>query len=84
MQCHWQSVTRVYNLLPLVVESSIPRKKSKNAVGVFQYAQTVENDAWDDAQRQRDIQVRSNQLAPLLISYHLRRNKYHALLSKML
>ena len=40
-----------------VVDSRVRRKKSRGGVGVFQYAQTVENDAWDDVQRQKDIQV---------------------------
>ncbi|RXW22862.1 hypothetical protein EST38_g2989 [Candolleomyces aberdarensis] len=40
----------------LVVESIIRRKKSKGGVGVFQYAQTVENSAWDDEKSQKDIQ----------------------------
>ena len=41
-----------------VVESIIRRKKSKGGVGVFQYAQTVENSVWDDEKSQKDIQVR--------------------------
>ena len=41
-----------------VVESRVRRKKSRGGVGVFQYAQTVEDDDWDNAQRQKDIQVR--------------------------
>jgi len=40
-----------------VVDSRVRRKKSRGGVGVFQYAQTVENDVWDDAQRKKDIQV---------------------------
>ncbi|KAF8798860.1 hypothetical protein BYT27DRAFT_7202578 [Phlegmacium glaucopus] len=47
----------------LVVDSRVRRKKSRGGVGVFQYAQTVENDAWDDAQRQKDIQAKISQLA---------------------
>ena len=46
-----------HNLFIIVVESRVRRKKSRGGVGVFQYAQTVENDAWDDVQRQKDIQV---------------------------
>lgn len=41
----------------IVVDSRVRRKKSRGGVGVFQYAQTVENDAWDDVQRHKDIQV---------------------------
>ncbi|KAF5315093.1 hypothetical protein D9619_007014 [Psilocybe cf. subviscida] len=44
----------------LVVEST-RRKKSRGGVGVFQYAQTVEDDAWNDAARQKHIQVASIQ-----------------------
>ncbi|KAJ7505572.1 hypothetical protein B0H11DRAFT_1708405 [Mycena galericulata] len=32
-------------------------KKSRGGVGVFQFAQTVEHDAWEDEKRKRDIQV---------------------------
>jgi hypothetical protein len=39
------------------VDSRVRRKKSRGGVGVFQYAQTVENDVWEDVQRQKDIQV---------------------------
>jgi hypothetical protein len=45
------------SLYLIVVDSRVRRKKSRGGVGVFQYAQTVENDAWDDVQRQKDIQV---------------------------
>ena len=45
------------SLYVIVVDSRVRRKKSRGGVGVFQYAQTVENDAWDDVQRQKDIQV---------------------------
>ena len=45
------------SLYLIVVDSRVRRKKSRRGVGVFQYAQTVENDAWDDVQRQKDIQV---------------------------
>ncbi|KAF8158231.1 hypothetical protein B0H34DRAFT_674684 [Crassisporium funariophilum] len=47
----------------LVVESRVRRKKSRGGVGVFQYAQTVENADWDDAQRQKDIQAEISRLA---------------------
>jgi len=47
----------------LVVDSRVRRKKSRGGVGVFQYAQTVENDAWDDVQRQKDIQAKISQLS---------------------
>ncbi|PPQ67988.1 hypothetical protein CVT25_000468 [Psilocybe cyanescens] len=47
----------------LVVESRVRRKKSRGGIGVFQYAQTVENDAWDDANRKKDIQDKISHLA---------------------
>lgn len=40
-----------------VVESRIRRKKSRGGVGVFQYAHTVEDGAWQDEKSQKDIQV---------------------------
>ncbi|KAF8195510.1 hypothetical protein BJ912DRAFT_923745 [Pholiota molesta] len=46
----------------LVVESRIRRKKSRGGVGVFQYAQTVEDSAWDDA-TQKSIQDEISRLA---------------------
>ena len=46
-----------HSLYLIVVDSRVRRKKSRGGVGVFQYAQTVEDDAWDDVQRQKDIQV---------------------------
>ncbi|KXN88130.1 RNA polymerase II nuclear localization protein iwr1 [Leucoagaricus sp. SymC.cos] len=41
----------------LVVESRVRRKKYRGGVGVFQYAQTVEDEAWKDEKSQKDIQV---------------------------
>ena len=41
-----------------VVESRVRRKKSRGGIGVFQYAQTVEQDAWNDVQQQRHLRVR--------------------------
>jgi hypothetical protein len=41
-----------------VVERNVRRKKSRGGVGVFQYAQTVEDDVWKDEKSQKDIQVR--------------------------
>ena len=41
----------------LVVESRVRRKKSRGGVGVFQFAQTVEQDAWKDEKRQMALQV---------------------------
>ncbi|KAJ6620737.1 hypothetical protein B0H10DRAFT_2020339 [Mycena sp. CBHHK59/15] len=46
----------------LVVESR-RRKKSRGGIGVFQFAQTVEHDAWEDEKRQRDIQDQISRLA---------------------
>lgn len=39
-----------------VVEDKVRRKKTKG-VGVFQYAQTVEDKVWRDAKSQKEIQV---------------------------
>jgi len=47
----------------LVVESRVRRKKSRGGVGVFQYAHTVEGDAWKDEQSQKDLQDRISRLA---------------------
>ncbi|KAF9454838.1 hypothetical protein P691DRAFT_804200 [Macrolepiota fuliginosa MF-IS2] len=47
----------------LVIESRVRRKKSRGGVGVFQYAQTVEDDAWKDEKSQKDIQDRISRLA---------------------
>ncbi|KIM43232.1 hypothetical protein M413DRAFT_444040 [Hebeloma cylindrosporum] len=46
----------------LVIESRVRRKKSRGGIGLFQYAQTVEDDSWDDARR-RDIQEKISRLA---------------------
>ncbi|KAJ7163253.1 hypothetical protein C8R46DRAFT_1078736, partial [Mycena filopes] len=46
----------------LVVESR-RRKKSRGGVGVFQFAQTVEHDAWEDDKRKRDIEDQVSRLA---------------------
>ncbi|EDR13317.1 uncharacterized protein LACBIDRAFT_309045 [Laccaria bicolor S238N-H82] len=47
----------------LVVESRVRRKKSKGGIGVFQYAQTVEVDDWEDEHCQKDIQDQISKLA---------------------
>ncbi|KAK7048130.1 hypothetical protein R3P38DRAFT_3387632 [Favolaschia claudopus] len=39
------------------------RKKSRGGVGVFQFAQTVENDAWEDDTKKRDIEDKISRLA---------------------
>ncbi|KAF7365450.1 hypothetical protein MVEN_00418000 [Mycena venus] len=46
----------------LVVETR-RRKKSRGGVGVFQFAQTVEHDAWEDDTRKRDIEDQISRLA---------------------
>ncbi|KAJ7366552.1 hypothetical protein DFH08DRAFT_909780 [Mycena albidolilacea] len=38
-------------------------KKSRGGVGVFQFAQTVEHDAWEDDKRKRDIEDQISRLA---------------------
>ncbi|KAF8237136.1 hypothetical protein L208DRAFT_1431751 [Tricholoma matsutake] len=47
----------------LVVESGVRRKKSRGGIGVFQFAQTVENDAWQDEEKQKGIQDQISRLA---------------------
>ncbi|KAI0316267.1 hypothetical protein OF83DRAFT_262772 [Amylostereum chailletii] len=47
----------------LVIESRVRRKKSKGGVDLFQFATTVEQDAWSDAKRTRDLQDRISALA---------------------
>lgn len=42
----------------VVVEAKARRKRSKGALNVFQFAETVEAGAWDDEQQKRDIEVR--------------------------
>lgn len=42
-----------------VVESSAKRKKSKGGMNVFQFAETVEEDAWEDEKQKQDLQVSS-------------------------
>ena len=41
----------------LVVESGIRRKKSRGGMGVFKFAQTVEDGAWNDRKLHQRIQV---------------------------
>ncbi|KAI6042622.1 hypothetical protein EDC04DRAFT_2657488 [Pisolithus marmoratus] len=48
----------------LVVESRSRRKKSRGGgLDVFQFAQTVEADAWDDARARQNLQSRISKLA---------------------
>ena len=44
-------------MLYLVVESSAKRKKAKGGMNVFQFAETVEQDAWEDEKQKEDLQV---------------------------
>ncbi|KAL0960871.1 hypothetical protein HGRIS_005886 [Hohenbuehelia grisea] len=46
----------------LAVESRIPRKKSRGGIGLFKFAQTVEPNAWDDEQKQKDLQDQISRL----------------------
>lgn len=41
-----------------VVESGARKKKSRGGLNIFQFAQTVEHDAWEDEQRRQALQVR--------------------------
>ncbi|KAH8085948.1 hypothetical protein BXZ70DRAFT_1067833 [Cristinia sonorae] len=47
----------------LVVEAKARRKRSKGALNVFKFAETVEESAWDDEQQKRDIEARISSLA---------------------
>ncbi|GBE85222.1 hypothetical protein BKA93DRAFT_751605 [Sparassis latifolia] len=47
----------------LVVDARQRRKKSRGALNVFQFAETVEEGAWDDADKTRDLQTRVSSLA---------------------
>ncbi|KIJ60290.1 hypothetical protein HYDPIDRAFT_32410 [Hydnomerulius pinastri MD-312] len=46
----------------LVVESRVRRKKSRGGVDVFQFAQTVEHDAWEDQQLRQTLQSQISKL----------------------
>lgn len=41
----------------LVVESRIRKKKSKGGLDVFQFAETVEPNAWQDERQTKDLQA---------------------------
>ncbi|KAF4581552.1 hypothetical protein EYR40_009836 [Pleurotus pulmonarius] len=47
----------------LVVESAAPRKKSRGGMGMFQFAQTVEAEAWEDDARRKALQEEIQRLA---------------------
>ncbi|THH21575.1 hypothetical protein EW146_g48 [Bondarzewia mesenterica] len=47
----------------LVVESRVRRKKTRGGVDVFQFAETVEPNEWDDERRARELQNRISALA---------------------
>lgn len=47
----------------LVVESRVRRKKSRGGVDVFQFAQTVEVDDWNDEKRKKDLEAQISRLA---------------------
>ncbi|KAA1473809.1 hypothetical protein DENSPDRAFT_297712 [Dentipellis sp. KUC8613] len=47
----------------LVVESRIRRKKSRGGMDVFQFAETLEQDAWDDERATKELQDRISTLA---------------------
>jgi hypothetical protein len=47
----------------LVVESRSRKKKSRGDLNVFQFAQTVEHDAWADEKRRQDLQEQISKLA---------------------
>ncbi|KAF9267594.1 hypothetical protein L218DRAFT_955458, partial [Marasmius fiardii PR-910] len=47
----------------LVIESALPRKKTKGGKGLFQFAQTVEDAVWQDEKQQKEIQEQISRLA---------------------
>ncbi|KAH7913425.1 hypothetical protein BJ138DRAFT_1146173 [Hygrophoropsis aurantiaca] len=47
----------------LVVESGVRRKKSRGGIDVFQFAQTVEQDAWEDERLHQNLQSQISKLA---------------------
>jgi hypothetical protein len=47
----------------LVVESRFRKKKSRGDINVFQFAQTVEHDAWADEKRRQNLQEQISKLA---------------------
>ncbi|TFY72883.1 hypothetical protein EVG20_g151 [Dentipellis fragilis] len=47
----------------LVVQSRIRRKKSRGGMNVFQFAETLEQDAWDDERATKELQDRISTLA---------------------
>lgn len=71
-----QFMPKPYSNSCIVVES-VKRKKSRG-VGLFRYAETVEDSVWDDAQKQRDIQVRLAKYLTIVndLSQLLYRRKY--------
>ena len=69
-------VTSSSNPTASVVESRVRRKKSRGGVGVFQYAQTVEKDVWQDTQQQLDLRVRLCSGTPSQSSNVSLRTKY--------
>ncbi|KAJ3757310.1 hypothetical protein EV360DRAFT_95293 [Lentinula raphanica] len=52
----------------LVVESGARRKKTKGQSGVFQFAKTVEEGVWEDAEQQKSIQHQLSMLAQLPVA----------------
>ncbi|KAF8630916.1 hypothetical protein AX17_005274 [Amanita inopinata Kibby_2008] len=46
----------------LVVDSPVQRKRSRGGIQVFQFAQTVEDDAWKDVKQQKDIKDQISKL----------------------
>jgi len=53
-----QNFVDLVSLYHTVVESRSRKKKSRGDLNVFQFAQTVEHDAWADEKRRQDLQVR--------------------------
>ncbi|KAI0785160.1 hypothetical protein C8Q75DRAFT_776205 [Abortiporus biennis] len=47
----------------LVIDSTPRRKKSKGGLNVFQFAERVEDNAWNDEQQKKDLEARLTSLA---------------------
>jgi len=47
----------------LVVENRVRKKRSPRGSDIFQFAQTVEHDAWQDEKRRQDLQAQISRLA---------------------
>jgi hypothetical protein len=54
--------------LQAVVESRSRRKKTRGGLDVFQFAQTVEHDVWEDSEMRQSLQVGLMSFASVIVS----------------